>query len=90
MRRERVLFHRLTLHTVSVRVVRYFVGHYPESDVDAWFIRRRKIGCFQILDAPLGTKFMKIHPAVPVLFLGFSFSFAVPPIIPRPSPGTSR
>ena len=87
MRRERVLFHRLTLHTVSVRVVRYFVGHYPESDVDAWFIRRRKIGCFQILDAPLGTKFMKIHRAVPVLLLGFSFSFARAADYPAPQPG---
>lgn len=34
------------------------------------------MGYFQMLDAALGTKFMKIHRAVPVLLLAFSFLFA--------------
>jgi hypothetical protein len=46
-------FHLLTLHAASVLVVGYFVANYPDFHVDAWFIRRRKMGRFQILDAAL-------------------------------------
>ena len=45
------------------------------------------MGCFQILGAALGTKFMKIHRAVPVLLLAFSFLFARAADYPAPQPG---